>query len=243
MFACSCHWFWIKLHPLIPPRVVSCIWVRLRCSPCDTISKWFINNTNANINNCQHSASHRDKMMAVNISSNHWYVTFLNVISTIATFLLNVSYHMTRSRPDCHIVRWRGCRWGYSPASDHSTNMHFYICKHETNGYLFFLGNFLGPLLWLYWQIRWRFDRKQDEREGERQAAKGPGPGVEPWSAALRTKPLYAGRLLYQLSYTVLHHWKSSRGLQENSRNDCEAQHDVFQTLSKSFLCLNLTRS
>ena len=44
-------------------------------------------------------------------------------------------------------------------------------------------------------------DRKQGERErGSDTQQMVPRPGVEPWSAAVRTKPLYMGRLLYQLS-------------------------------------------
>ena len=54
--------------------------------------------------------------------------------------------------------------------------------------------------LCLYWQISWRCDRKQDEREGEWHAAKGPRPGAKPGATAARTKPLYMGHPLYQLS-------------------------------------------
>lgn len=45
-----------------------------------------------------------------------------------------------------------------------------------------------------------RDDRKQDDREGEWHATKDSSPGLEPGTAAARTKSLYVGCLIYQLS-------------------------------------------
>ena len=67
----------------------------------------------------------------------------------------------------------------------------------------------VAHLFFLFWPFGFidrkaeELDRKQGEREGEWHTAKGPRPGVKPRSAAARTKPLYMGHLLYQLSKTA----------------------------------------
>ena len=63
--------------------------------------------------------------------------------------------------------------------------------------FLFFGGAFLAFLALLTGQLKiWQ----ETGWEIEWHAAKGPRPGVEPGSAAARTKPLYIGSLLYPMS-------------------------------------------
>ena len=60
----------------------------------------------------------------------------------------------------------------------------------------FFFGIYMALLiaqLKMYQETWW-------ETEGEWHAAKGPRSGVDPGATAAMTKPLYMGRLLYQLS-------------------------------------------
>ena len=69
----------------------------------------------------------------------------------------------------------------------------------KSNSFFFFY-IFCG-LLWLYWQVSLKiWHERGEEREGEWQAAKGPGPGVKPGSAA---EPRHMGCALYPLSYTA----------------------------------------
>ena len=47
-----------------------------------------------------------------------------------------------------------------------------------------YLGFYIYLFFWLYWQSSWRVWTGSRVRDGEWHAAKGPGPGVEPGSAA-----------------------------------------------------------
>lgn len=74
------------------------------------------------------------------------------------------------------------------------------------------------PLYGFIVQYSWRNDRKQDGRDEERHAAKGNRPGLEPWAAATRTKPLQMGRSLHQPSHTAP--WVPEADLRWESREN-----------------------
>ena len=59
----------------------------------------------------------------------------------------------------------------------------FILCRVKGGIFFFFLKYFFG-LFRLYWQSSWRVWTGSRVRDGEWHAAKGPGPGVEPGSAA-----------------------------------------------------------